>query len=142
MKTRIFLPLVAVGFTAGLLAVSGCKTTVNSVENAQKEGQRQMVSDSRVITDGSLNKKVSIVGVNQSMTPGGFLKVQVELLNKTRSYQAFNYRFEWFDANGMQMDSLSPAVIPSTIEGKESKFISAVAPTAACKDFRLKLVEN
>lgn len=133
---------MAVGLSAGLLVGAGCKTSVNSVENAQKEGQRQMVSDSRVITDGSLNKKVSIVGVNQTMTPGGLLKVQVELLNKTRSYQAFNYRFEWFDASGMQMTSLSTAVIGSAIEGKESKFISAVAPTAACKDFRLKLVEN
>jgi len=142
MKNQFFLPFMAVGLFTGLLAVSGCKTSMNSVENAQKEGQRQMVSDSRVITDGSLAKKVSIVGVNQTMTPGGLLKVQVELLNKTRSYQAFNYRFEWFDASGMQMNSLSPAVIGSTIEGKESKFISAVAPTSACKDFRLKLVEN
>jgi uncharacterized protein YcfL len=142
MRTKILFPLVAAGFTAGLLVVSGCKTTVNSVENSQKSGQREMVSDSRVITDGSLNKKVSIVGVNQSMTPGGLLKVQVELLNKTRSYQAFSYHFEWFDASGMQMNSLSPAVIGSTIEGKESKFISAVAPTPACKDFRLKLIEN
>jgi uncharacterized protein YcfL len=142
MRTRFFLPLIAASFTAGLLAVSGCKTTVNSVENSQKEGQRQMVSDSRVITDGSLAKKVSIVGVNQSMTPGGLLQVQVELLNRTRSYQSFSYHFEWFDTNGMQMNSLSPAVFPSTIEGKESKFISAVAPTSACKDFRLKLIEN
>lgn len=133
---------MAVGLAAGFLAVSGCKTSVNSVENAQKEGQRQMVSDSRVISDGSLANKVSIVGVNQTMTPGGLLKVQVELLNKTRSYQSFSYRFEWFDASGMQMNSLSPAVIGSSIEGKESKFVSAVAPTAACKDFRLKLIEN
>ena len=138
MKTQILLPLAAVG----ILLVSGCKTSVNSVENAQKEGQRQMVSDSRVITDGTLNKKVSIVGVNQSMTPGGLLKIQVELLNRTRSLCNFNYRFEWFDANGMLMNSLSPAVVGSTIEGKESKFISAVAPTPACKDFRLKLLEN
>jgi uncharacterized protein YcfL len=142
MKTRNFFPLVAAGFAAGLLAVSGCKTTVNSVENAQKEGQRQMTSDARVITDGSLAKKVSIVGVNTAMTPGGLLKVQVELLNKTRSYQKFSYHFEWFDASGMQMNSLSTAEIGSTIEGKESKFVSAVAPTPACKDFRLKLIEN
>lgn len=142
MKKQIFLPVIATGLVAGLLVLSGCKTTVNSVENAQKSSQREMVTDTRVITDGSLNKKVSIVGINQSMTPGGFLKVQVELLNRTRSYQNFNYRFEWFDASGMQMTSLSTAVIPSSIEGKESKFISAMAPTPACKDFRLKLAEN
>jgi len=138
MNPLPLLPLLAVG----ALLLSGCKTTVNTVENAQKQGQRQMIPDARVITDGNLARKVSIVGVNQTMTPGGMLQVQVELLNQTRSLQNFNYRFEWFDAAGMQVNSLSTAVIGSAIEGKESRFISAVAPTPACKDFRLKLIEN
>jgi uncharacterized protein YcfL len=142
MKTRIFLPLTVAGFTAGLLAVSGCKTSVNSVENAQKSGQRQMVSDQRAITDSTLKKKVSIVGVNQSMTSGGFLKVQIELLNTSRSLQRFSYHFEWFDANGMQLSTLTAAEIPDQIESGEDKFISSVAPTPACRDFRVKFIKN
>ncbi len=47
MKTGLFLTFSG----ALLLAVSGCKTSVNSVENAQKTGQRQMVSDQRAVTD-------------------------------------------------------------------------------------------
>ena len=138
MKTRIFLPLAGVV----LLAVSGCKTSVNSVENAQKEGQRQMISDSRVITDGSLAKKVSFVGINQTMTPGGFLKVQIELLNRKRSLQRFSYQFEWFDANGMLINNVASPTVPGQIEGGESKFISSVSPTPAAKDFRVKFLEN
>ncbi len=142
MKTRIFLPLATVGFMAGLLAVSGCKTSVNSVENAQKSGQREMVADQRAITDTGLAKKVSIVGVNSAMTPGGFLKVQVELLNTTRSLARFSYHFEWFDASGMQLSTSASAEIPDQIQGGEDKFISSVAPTPACKDFRVKFIEN
>jgi uncharacterized protein YcfL len=142
MKTKIILSLAAVGFTAGLLVVSGCKTSVNSVENAQKTGQRSMVADQRAITDGSLKKKVSIVGVNSTMTPGGFLQVQVELLNTTRSLARFSYHFEWFDANGMQIGTLMSAEIPDVIQGGEDKFISATAPTPACRDFRVKFIEN
>lgn len=139
MKTRIVFPI---GFAAILLAVVGCSsTTVNSVENAQKTGQRQMVTDQRVITDSSLARSVSIVGVNQSMTPGGLLKVQVELLNRTRSLQRFSYRFEWFDANGMQVNSVVSTSVPDQIEGGEDKFISCVAPTPECKDFRVKFIE-
>ena len=140
MKTRILLPLAACGFAASLLGLTGC-TTVNTVENAQKEGQRQMVTDLRAITDGSLARKVSIVGVNQAMTPGGLLKVQVELLNRTRSLQRFNYRFEWFDASGMQVNNVISAVIPDQIEGKESKMISSIAPSPSCRDFRVKFIE-
>ena len=142
MKTKFFLPLAAIGCMAGLLAVSGCKTSVNSVENAQKSGQRSMVADQRAITDTGLAKKVSIVGVNSAMTPGGFLRVQVELLNTTRSLARFSYHFEWFDANGMQLNTVASAVIADQIQGGEDKFISAVAPTPACKDFRVKLIEN
>ena len=143
MKTKFIVPLTAAGLIAGLLAVSGCKTTtVNSVENAQKSGPRQMVADQRVITDSDLKKKVSIVGVNQSMTPGGFLQVQVELLNTSRSLQRFSYHFEWFDASGMQINNLTAAEIPDQIQGGEDKFISSMAPTPACRDFRVKFIEN
>ena len=138
MKTGITLALAG----ALLLAVSGCKTSVNSVENAQKTGQRQMVSDQRAVTDKSLAGRVSIVGVNSAMTPGGFLKVQIEVLNTTRSLQRFSYRFEWFDANGMQLTTLAPGEVPDQIQGGESKFISSVAPTPACRDFRVKFIKN
>jgi len=138
MKTGIFLPLAG----ALLLVVSGCQTSVNSVENAQKTGQRQMIADQRVITDSGLANKVSLVGVNQTMTPGGLLKVQVELQNRTGSLQRFSYHFEWFDASGMQLSALTAAEIPDQIQGGEDKFISCVAPTPACRDFRVKFIKN
>jgi len=125
-----------------LFAVTGCRTSVNTVENAQKEGQRQMVADQRVITDSSLRKKVDIIGINQAMTPGGLLKIQIELLNHKGSLQRFSYQFEWFDASGMQINNVASPAIPDQIEGGESKFISGVAPTPACKDFRVKFIEN
>ena len=139
MKTKSFLPLAVIGFATGLLAVAGCKTSVNSVENAQKTGQRQMISDLRVITDRKLAKKVNIVGLNTTRTPGGFLQVQIELQNQTRKPQRFSYRVEWFDANGMLLNDPVPA-FPDSIDGGEDKFISAVAPLASCTDFRVKFL--
>jgi uncharacterized protein YcfL len=141
MKTYNFITLAGLACLIGLAGLTGC-TTVNSVENAQKSGQREMVADQRAITDGSLNKKVSIVGVNTAMTPGGLLKVQVELLNRTRSLKRFNYRFEWFDANGMQVSNVASALLPGQIEGQESKFIYGVAPNPNCQDFRVKFIES
>jgi uncharacterized protein YcfL len=138
MKTRIFLPIAGMV----LLALTGCRTSVNTIENAQKEGQRQMISDSRVITDGSLAKKVSFVGINQSMSPGGLLKIQIELINRKSSLQRFSYQFEWFDASGMLINNIASPTVPDQIEGGESKFISSLAPNPACKDFRVKFIEN
>ena len=135
MKTKL------AALCAAALALTGCHNPINSVENAQKEGQRNMIADQRVVNDTGLAKAVSVVGVNTAMTPGGVLKVQVELLNRTKSLHPYSYRFEWFDVNGMQINGVMTAVIADVIEGGESKYISAIAPTPACKDFRLKLSE-
>lgn len=121
------------------LLLAGC-STVNTVENAQKEGQRNMITDQRVITDPSLDRHVSVVGINTAMTTGGLLKAQVELENRTHSLHRFLYRFEWFDSAGMQVNNAISASVPEQIEGMESKFIYSIAPNPECKDFRLKLI--
>lgn len=139
---KLFLPHCCFTFAGivGLSLLMGCASTVNTVERAAPVGQRQMVNDKRVITDAGLNRGVRIVGVNE--TPGEHLKIQVELLNTTGSLKSFNYRFEWFDANGVQVNTSTAIYLPRQIEGKESIFISAVAPTPSAKDFRLKLLES
>ena|ERR1051325_11008734 len=140
MKTNKFVP----AFAAAILAagfITGC-TTVNTVEPAQPVAQRQMLSDKHVVTDASLNRRVNILGVNTATGPEGFLKIQVELQNTTRSVQAFTYRVEWFDENGMIINLPTAAAIPRTLEGRETISITATAPTPKAKDFRLKLLET
>jgi uncharacterized protein YcfL len=123
------------------LLAPACKS-MNTTEPAHPVGQKQLVEDRRITSDPSLNRRVRIVGVNTAETPEGYLKVQVELHNPTRSLQNFSYRFEWFNLQGMEVSSSAQAFIPKQIEGRESLYVSAMAPTIACKDFRLKLIEN
>jgi len=67
----------------------------------------------------------------------------VELFNDSRSRRSVSYHFDWFDQNMMQVETpATTALIPLVLEGKESRFISGVAPTPACKDFRLKLIRT
>jgi len=117
---------VRVVATAALLALlgAGCQT-VNTTETAQPAFQRNMVSEKNV-----------------SEGPGGFLKVQVELQNTTRSYRRFAYKWEWFDKDGNLVDGPASVAITRQFEGKESLFVQGVAPNATVRDFRLKLYEN
>jgi len=96
--------------TLMLLLGAGCQT-VNTTETAQPAFQRNMVSEKRVITDGSLARKVQILGVNVSDGPGGFLKVQAEVLNTTRRYQRFAYKWEWFDKDGNLVEGPSSVAV-------------------------------
>ncbi len=138
MKTSKYLVLA---LAAGAVALAGCSTaTVNSVENTQKVGQPYYINDTRVVTDNSLAKSVALVAVNTITTPAGFLKVQVQVKNRTSSHKSFLYRFDWFDINGMQVKNIVSATIPDQIEGGETKFIAGVAPNPDCKDFRLNFI--
>ena len=123
-----------------ILLSAGC-TTVNTVESAQPTAQRQMLPDKRVITDATLNRHVNILGVNAATGAGGFLKIQVDIQNRTSSLQSFTYRVEWFDENGMIINLPTASAIPRSIEGKETMSITATAPTERAKDFRIKFLE-
>lgn len=136
MKTNRLILLA--GLAAAFLP--GC-TTTNTVENAQPVAQRQMIADKRVTTDASLGRHVAVLGVNTADTPAGYLKVQVQIQNTTRSMQSFTYRVEWFDENGMVISLPTNVSIPKTLEGKETSEIVVIAPTERAKDFRIKFLE-
>ena len=131
-------------FLAALAAVvlAGCgSTSVNTVERAQPVGERHLVSDKRVIADRSLDSAVRIVGMSEGMTPDGFIKVQVEVQNSGRGRKSFSYKVEWFDVNGVIVDTPTTTSISRQIEGHEALFLTAVAPTATAKDFRFKFMQ-
>ena len=139
MITQAIVPACLLAST--LFVFTSC-TTVNTVERATPIGTKQMIADKRLITDDTLKRKVNIVGLNEGITPGGFLQVQIEVLNRKNSMQTFSYRFEWFDMNGMLVDTPTSVWIPRQIEGQETLTITAVAPTTTAKDFRVKFMEN
>jgi uncharacterized protein YcfL len=141
MKTIKLFFFAGLGLTAGLVCLTGC-STVNTVERAQPTAQKQMTDDKRIITDAGLNRKVNIVGINETTISTGFTKVQVELFNKSRSPYSFSYHFEWFDGQGMLVQTPTSSWIDRTIQGKETLDIIAVAPTETAKDFRVKFLSK
>jgi uncharacterized protein YcfL len=137
--TTLALTTVA---AVGLVVVTGCRSTsVNTVEPANKSGQTQMISDQRVLTDQTLNNIVRITGVNTSTGQEGFLKIQVQVENRTRKARSFTYQVEWYDENGMIIESPINVARPRTIEAREVVAITAIAPTPRAKDFRIKFLE-
>ncbi len=119
MKFATLAPFLAAGVRS---PVAGCATHV----------------DRRIMTEENFDKDIAIVSVNSTTVGGDMLKVQVELQNKTKKIQRFVYNFEWYDAHGMQINNVTSASIPDQIDGSQSQFISGVAPTPSCTDFRVR----
>ncbi len=125
---------------AALVLLPACET-VNTAERAEPGYERVYIDDARVTTDNSLRNAAGLIRLNETTLDTGFLKVQAEVYNNTSERKEANYRFEWFDANGMLIDTALSNWRTISLAGKESQFINAIAPTQAATDFRLKLIE-
>jgi len=122
------------------LAAAGCRTSVNTVENAEKSGVRETVADKRIVTDPSLY--VNVTSLSDRTLASGFKQVQFELTNRRNSDVRIFYAVEWFDENGMVVRSQASGWVERPFVARESIPIVVTAPTATAKDFRIKLVNR
>lgn len=125
---------------AVVFATVGCET-VNTAERAEPGYERQVIHDKRVTTDTSLQAAARLMQLSETTLDTGFLKVQAEIYNNTSTRRRVSYQFEWFDGEGMRIDTSMSNWQAIALAGKESRYIDAVAPTREATDFRLKLIE-
>ena len=143
----------ACGF-AVMLGLSACQNTVNSVENADKTMTPNTIVDARFITDGFLKDRLALRSIRTSRTGENFLKVQLEAVNvrtgvlaQTWSWMKDDhpykvmYKFDWFDQDGMQVQSVVSNWRQATVIPGETVCFQGVAPSAACNDFRISVKE-
>lgn len=130
---------------ASLLAGTGCETShheVNTVEPANSHYQRRIVEDKRVIRDQDTARSVAVVKVIDGTTPDGLMRVGVEVQNtRTKSFR-FNYRFDWFDAQGLPVTTPASTMVSQQIEGGQVMVLSSTAPHPSVKDFKLNLQQS
>jgi uncharacterized protein YcfL len=125
-----------------LIAMTGCRTAVNTVENEDKIGVSNIIEDKRVITDGTLARRVSVTAINERKAPNGFRQIQVQLTNHKNTIQTIFYTVEWFDADGMKVTTASGGWTQQQFMARESLYIVLTAPTINANDFIIKLMEN
>lgn len=140
MKYLILRPVTLVAITVEL-SLCGC-TTVNTVEPAQSAAQREVLVDKRIVTDGRLYGRVRPVGVNTATVSGDFLKVQIEVQNLSSRLQPFAYRIEWFDSNGLVVNTPTSVWIDRQIQPGETLALTGIAPVEGAKDFRIKFISK
>ena len=125
-----------------LALVAGCEM-VNTAERAEPIAQSDPVVLRKVQPDPSLKAQVQIISANQGVVSGDLLKVQVQVRNNIALRKSFNYKWEWYDQNGMVVDTPTTRLWQvMRLQPRESATITGVAPNPRVVDFRLKLVEN
>ncbi len=134
---------IAAAAAIAALGLVGCSTTAG-VETTGKttwdeQGARSL--EKKVIFNNSgLAGDIQIVDVKSAMA-GDILRVQATLRSKDKDTLPFQYRFEWYDAGGFEINSGSGSWKPLMLNGRETKTIQAVAPDPRAKEFKLKIRE-
>jgi uncharacterized protein YcfL len=136
--------------TAGLLTLAatlgtGCNTThhqVNTVEPANPAYVRRNIEDKRIIRDSSTAKSVHVLNVIDGSTSDGLMRVGVEVQNTRSKSFRFNYRFDWFDAQGFPVNTPTSTMVSQQLEGGQMLVLTSVAPNPSVKDFRLSIQES
>lgn len=125
------------------LCLGGCSTTAGIEANgktAWNQDGKPELSTKVVINNSSLAGDVEIVDMKSSLA-GNLMIAQVSLRSTGRGELPLQYRFAWYDAQGMELNAATGGWNPLTIYGRESKMIRGVAPDPRAHEFKLKLRE-
>jgi uncharacterized protein YcfL len=125
----------------GMVVISGCSPT-SGAEGRAKVGWTDdgapMLNTKVVYNSSTLSRKVAIDEMTSSKV-GDMLLAQVTLRSKAGETLSFQYKFEWFDLNGLALNAASATWKPLIIYGKESKTIQGLAPDPRGRDYKLLL---
>ena len=129
-------------------ALTGCQTSVNTIENQEKYATPNHIVDKRYVTDGFLKDRLALRGVITDETSDGLLRVQVTATNvrvgawsSSKPYNV-DYKFVWLDAAGMQVETNLSIWQTMRIQPGETVYFKSVAPRKNAKDFVLNLRES
>ncbi|HOK04418.1 MAG TPA: DUF1425 domain-containing protein [Victivallales bacterium] len=138
MKGRIAIFSIVTVIT---LTFCSCNNPVNTVENADKNYERNFIRNKRVEANEYLAKKIQIDSVDLEELPGGLIKAQVTVRNIKRADIKVAYKFQWFNASGIEVSTSAQPWLEKILLGGEVVYLSSVSPNPNCKDFKILLKE-
>ena len=144
---KLMRSLSVKGLAAALLCTSlglaGCSTTAGLEATGKMSRDEQGGGEFEknvVFNNSGLKGEVQIVDIKSALA-GDIMRVQATLRSKGKDTLAFQYRFDWYDAGGFEINSGAGSWKPVILTGRETKTIQGVAPDSGAREFKLKLRE-
>jgi uncharacterized protein YcfL len=125
---------------AAVFAACGCNTANVAQSGTARFGSN--VPFERMVSNGWLNYKANIVGVREGTVNENIRKVAIDVYSDQATLQRFSYRFEWFDASGLQVPNPTSAYTSVAIQPKETITLTSVAPSPAATDWRVTFLDQ
>jgi uncharacterized protein YcfL len=136
-RGAVIIMVIAALFTGGCSSTAGVEATGKKTWN--QEGAPEL-SKRIVINNRSLASDIEIIDMKSTLA-GDLMKVQVAMRSRDRDIVQIQYKFDWFDAEGMEIGANQGAWKPFLIYGRETRTIQGVAPDPRAREFKLKVRE-
>ncbi|MFA5206708.1 MAG: YcfL family protein [Lentisphaeria bacterium] len=138
--SRWFTALAAGCLLAG--AAAGCRygtagTQANAAVIATPDGG-MTASKYVLINNSKLAAGIQVVDIRPAFA-NDLLQAQVTVVSKTSRTQKFQYKFQWYNAQGLEVEMDRSPWTPVTLVGNESKTIGATAPNPGVREFRVNI---
>jgi len=134
--------LITLAGCVALMIGSGCATKTSGIHGsaATTQSPEGMLQSSKyvIIDNSKLARGLQIVDL-KSQFVGDLMKVQVSIVSKYSKTLDFQYKFLWFDTQGMEINPGSLPWTPLTLFGNESKTVQAVAPNPSAREFKINI---
>ena len=133
------LPLYFLCALVGLL--TGCRHSINSFESAEKAVFAHPITDMRfVVKDETLAKHVALLSIDTVRNANNLMEVQLVAANYIHKAAKIKYQFTWFNAQGMQVNTVTSDWEKVTLIPGQKLYIRRVAPQPDCADFKINLI--
>jgi uncharacterized protein YcfL len=127
-------------WAGGCAAPSGPAAPATAAMPAPPPAPSQSADDQHYILATELEGVIEVVKVHLIHPSGGFLKLQIDVKNKTDAPRRFHYRIEWFDADGERLPLSDGALQAWMLLPRELSSIAVTAPGHAAADFEIAFV--
>lgn len=131
---KISLIICALGV---LFFWTGCQSPKTAGMSAKISMNGQ---ESKIIQASSgVSDKIAILSAPSGYTADHFLIAQVELQSIVDRDFSFQYRFNWYDANGMEIYPGKALWMSHVIHGKETINLQSVSPYSTAASFKISI---
>jgi len=116
-------------------ATSGIEGKATAVTSPSGDSQ---LSKFVVVNNPKLARGIQIVDMQQSYA-GDLLKAQVTLVSKYSKTLNVQYKFSWFNEQGIEINPDGSPWTPLVLYGNETKALQGLAPNSSAKTFKIQI---
>lgn len=125
---------------ACMLSFSLIACTTSGIEGRVQGGSpdNPVFTQQLIVHSDSLARKIVIAEIRSHFV-ADLLAATVVLQNKSSRDQSFQYRFSWFDQQGIELEQGADNWTPLVLHGQQSSSLQAIAPNPQARSYKINI---